>query len=119
MLRRDFVLHSLTFAGAALLLPRALRAEPAPSKVPVAFTFDMTPPLADRDAFVAWGVKNRGEDPKFLAQRWNRLHALIRTRTSGTTRTRSRSRSIRARNSAGRSTSRTRTKARSSTSATA
>ena len=73
MLRRDFVLGSLTLAGAAVL-PRASRAEPAPGKVPVAFTFDMTPPLDDREKFVEWGVKNRAEDPKFLAQRWNRLH---------------------------------------------
>ena len=76
MLRRDFVMGSLTLAGATLL-PRFARAEPAPAKVPVAFTFDMTPPLATRDAFVEWGVKNRGEDAKFLAQRWNRLQALI------------------------------------------
>ncbi|MGH8124188.1 MAG: hypothetical protein ACREPT_15635, partial [Rudaea sp.] len=76
MLRRDFVLCSLTFAGASLL-PRASRAELQARKVPVPFTFDMTPPLATRDAFVEWAVKNRGEDPKFLAQRWNRLQALI------------------------------------------
>jgi protein-L-isoaspartate(D-aspartate) O-methyltransferase len=79
VLRRDFVLGSLTFAGAALL-PRGLRAEPAPTRVPVPFTFDMTPPLASRDEFVAWAVKNRGEDPKFLAQRWNRLYALIQNK---------------------------------------
>ncbi len=81
MFRRDFVLRSLAAVAAAPLARFAhAEAQAAASKVPVAFTFDMTPPIADREAFVAWGVKNRGEDPKFLAQRWNRLHALIQNK---------------------------------------
>ncbi len=79
MLRRDFVLGSLTFAGAALL-PRISLAEAVASKVPVPFSWDMNPPMDDREKFVEWAVKNRGEDPKFLAQRWNRLQAMIKNK---------------------------------------
>jgi protein-L-isoaspartate(D-aspartate) O-methyltransferase len=46
--------------------------------VPTPFTFDMAPPMDNREKFVAWGVANRGEDPKFLGERFDRFIALVR-----------------------------------------
>ena len=43
----------------------------------VAFTFDMTPPTDSKEHFVSWMVTNRGEDPKFLGERWDRYEAMI------------------------------------------
>src|SRR4029077_381258 len=36
-----------------------------------------SPPRQSRDAFVEWMVKNRGEDPHFLGERFDRFHELI------------------------------------------
>ena len=33
------------------------------AKVPTPYDWDATPPRQSREAFVAWMVKNRGEDP--------------------------------------------------------
>jgi protein-L-isoaspartate(D-aspartate) O-methyltransferase len=44
------------------------------------FTFDMTPPTGSKEEFVQWMVGNRNEDPKFLAERWDRYQAM---RTNG------------------------------------
>jgi protein-L-isoaspartate(D-aspartate) O-methyltransferase len=59
-------------AGAA-----ALAAPPALANVPLAHDSSASPPRQSRDAFVEWMAKNRGEDPKFLGQRWDRLQQLI------------------------------------------
>jgi protein-L-isoaspartate(D-aspartate) O-methyltransferase len=59
-------------AGAA-----ALAASPARANVPLAHDSSASPPRQSRDAFVEWMAKNRGEDPKFLGQRWDRLQQLI------------------------------------------
>ena len=47
------------------------------SRPPMAFTFDMAPPTDSKDHFIEWMVKNRGEDPKFLAERWDRYEAMM------------------------------------------
>jgi protein-L-isoaspartate(D-aspartate) O-methyltransferase len=68
--RRKFLIGS---AGCiAGLVPSALRAN-----VPTPYTWAMSPPTAGREAFVAWMRENRGEDPHFLEQRWDRLQQLI------------------------------------------
>ncbi|MBV8795620.1 MAG: protein-L-isoaspartate O-methyltransferase [Hyphomicrobiales bacterium] len=59
-------------AGAA-----AFAASPALANVPLAHDSSASPPRQSRDAFVEWMAKNRGEDPKFLGQRWDRLQQLI------------------------------------------
>lgn len=41
------------------------------------FTFELEPPMTEREAFVEWMVNNRGEDRVFLGQRWDRLQAMI------------------------------------------
>jgi len=70
--RRDFL------AGAAGLFGGALAAKLALAKVPNAFTFDMIPPIDSREKFVAWGVAQRGEDPLYLGQRFDRFVAMVR-----------------------------------------
>jgi protein-L-isoaspartate(D-aspartate) O-methyltransferase len=59
-------------AGAA-----AAVATPALANVPTPYDWDASPPRQSRDAFVEWMVRNRGEDPRFLGQRWDRLQQMI------------------------------------------
>jgi len=55
----------------------AARASPSLAAVPLAIAFDVSPPMDSKASFVAWMQKNRGEDPGFLAQRWDRYLTLI------------------------------------------
>jgi protein-L-isoaspartate(D-aspartate) O-methyltransferase len=68
--RREFVI------GAAVQA-LALAACPAVANVPVPYDQGVSPPRQSRDAFVEWMVKNRGEDPHFLAQRFDRFRELV------------------------------------------
>jgi len=70
--RRQFL------AGAAGLVGGALLPRFALAKVPTPFTFDMTPPMDSREKFIEWGVAQRGEDPKFLGERFDRFVAMVR-----------------------------------------
>jgi protein-L-isoaspartate(D-aspartate) O-methyltransferase len=70
--RRQFL------AGAAGLVGCALAPRPTLANVPTPFTFDMAPPMDSREKFVAWGVAQRGEEPKFLGERFGRFSALVR-----------------------------------------
>ena len=72
MQRRHFL------AGAAGLIGGALAPRLALANVPTPFTFDLAPPMDNRDKFVAWGVAQRGEDPKFLGERFDRFGAMVR-----------------------------------------
>jgi len=55
----------------------AARSAPAFAAVPFPIGFDVSPPMDGKANFVAWMQKNRGEDPGFLAQRWDRYLTLI------------------------------------------
>jgi protein-L-isoaspartate(D-aspartate) O-methyltransferase len=66
-----------TFVIGAAAQAAALAAPPALANVPTPYDWNASPPWQSRDAFVEWMVKNRGEDPKFLGQRWDRLQQLI------------------------------------------
>ena len=66
--RRSFVL------GAAAA---ALPFQTARANVPAPYDWEASPPTANRDAFVEWMVKNRGEDPNFLGQRYDRYLKLV------------------------------------------
>jgi protein-L-isoaspartate(D-aspartate) O-methyltransferase len=70
--RRQFL------AGAAGLMGGALIPRFALANVPTPFTFDMNPPMDSREKFIEWGVAVRGEDPKFLGERFDRFGALVR-----------------------------------------
>ena len=45
--------------------------------VPVPYDWNASPPMDSRSAFIDWMVKNRGEDPHFLGERFDRFQALI------------------------------------------
>jgi protein-L-isoaspartate(D-aspartate) O-methyltransferase len=68
--RREFVVGAAVQAA-------ALAVRPALANVPAPYDWSASPPRQSRDAFVEWMVKKRGEDPKFLGQRWDRLQQLI------------------------------------------
>ena len=68
--RRGFIVGAAAQAAAA-------RAAPALANVPSAYDWSASPPRQSRDAFVEWMVKNRGEDPRFLGERFDRFRELI------------------------------------------
>ncbi|WP_136615988.1 MULTISPECIES: protein-L-isoaspartate O-methyltransferase family protein [Mesorhizobium] len=71
MKRRDFLALS---AGAAAfsILPGAVRAA-----LPVPYDRNAEVPVNDKKAFIEWMVANRGEDPKFLAERFDRFQIMV------------------------------------------
>jgi len=74
MQRREFMIGATAMAGAAAVSPIV---SPAWAAVPAAYDKEVMPPLTNRDAYIAWMAKNRGEDPKFLGERWARYGALM------------------------------------------
>lgn len=77
--QRRQMLKLAAAAAAGALLTRGALAETNPT-VPTAFDYGLEFPTDNREAFVAWMVKNRGEDPKYLHERYDRYVALIRNR---------------------------------------
>ena len=71
MKRRDFL--ALSAATGVL----ALAARPALANVPTPFDPTLSPPMDDRQKFIDWMVKNRGEDPKFLGLRFDRFRHMV------------------------------------------
>jgi protein-L-isoaspartate(D-aspartate) O-methyltransferase len=69
--RREFL------TGAAAAAAAAAAARPALANVPTPYDWSASPPHETREAFIEWMVKNRGEDPRFLGQRWDRLQQII------------------------------------------
>ena len=67
MNRRQF----LAAASAALVAPRAF------ANVPTPYDYGAGPPTSSKEAFVEWMVKNRGENPGYLAQRYDRYLQLV------------------------------------------
>ena len=67
--RRTFLVGAA--AGAALA------AKPALANVPTPYDWNASPPRQSREAFVEWMVRNRGEDPHFLAKRFDRFQQLV------------------------------------------
>jgi protein-L-isoaspartate(D-aspartate) O-methyltransferase len=71
MKRRDFLAVS---AGAVAM---GLAPGMALADVPTAFDATLAPPMDDRQKFIDWMVKNRGEDPKFLGLRFDRFQHMV------------------------------------------
>ncbi len=71
MRRRDFIASSIG-ALAASAVGSDVRAN-----ITAPYDFGVSPPLENREAFIAWMSKSRGEDPDFLAERWSRYRALV------------------------------------------
>ena len=74
MHRRDFLLSSAAMLAAGLV-PAIARAN-----VPVAYDWNVSPPTDSRVSFVDWMIKNRGEDPHFLGERFDRFQDLVARR---------------------------------------
>jgi protein-L-isoaspartate(D-aspartate) O-methyltransferase len=70
--RRDFLK-----AGTAALLATAFVPAVARANVPRPYDWNATPPTDSRANFIAWMVANRGEDPDFLGQRFDRYQAML------------------------------------------
>jgi protein-L-isoaspartate(D-aspartate) O-methyltransferase len=72
--RRDFLISS---AGAALAaaLPAVARAN-----VPAPYDWTAMPPMDDRQGFIDYMVKNRGEDPLYLGERFDRFQVMVRNK---------------------------------------
>jgi len=79
--RRKFLAGSAGLLAGALA-PRWSMAATDPAaataKVPTPFNYDMAPPMDSREKFIAWAVEQRGEDPKYLGERFDRFGALVR-----------------------------------------
>ncbi len=69
MLRREFLVGAAA-AGLAT-------ASPAWAGPPQPFRPDLWPPMARRADFVAWMAANRGENPTFLGERFDRYQVLL------------------------------------------
>jgi len=69
--RREFV------AKTALTMAAGLVAGPGYADVPGPYDWNAAPPTNSRADFVDWMVKNRGEDPRFLGERYDRFQQLI------------------------------------------
>ena len=72
--RRDFILSSAA-AIAGSSLPSFARAD-----VPKPYDWDAVPPLDSRSDFIEWMKANRGEDAKFLGQRFDRYRWMVSIR---------------------------------------
>jgi len=77
--RRQFALGAAAIAGSTFLPRGGRAATPAPpdNTVPTAYSWQAFPPTDTKDRYVAWMVANRGEDPTYLAQRFDRYEHLV------------------------------------------
>jgi protein-L-isoaspartate(D-aspartate) O-methyltransferase len=64
----------LAAAPGALLLARLA---PAFAAIATPFSGGLAPPMTGREEFIRWMAANRGEDPAFLGQRWDRYLQLV------------------------------------------
>jgi protein-L-isoaspartate(D-aspartate) O-methyltransferase len=69
--RREFLAKAGLAAATTLVAGRSYGNVPGP------YDWNAAPPTASRAEFVDWMVKNRGEDARFLGERYDRLQALI------------------------------------------
>jgi protein-L-isoaspartate(D-aspartate) O-methyltransferase len=70
--RRQFLAASASAAAFTGFGAAAARAN-----VPVPYDWNTAPPMDNQANFVAWMQKNRGEDPKYLVERWKRYQVLV------------------------------------------
>ncbi|TDR90167.1 protein-L-isoaspartate O-methyltransferase family protein [Enterovirga rhinocerotis] len=78
MKRRDFMVGALAASAGA--------ATGASAKVSTPYDFNTMPPLDDREAFIEWAKTNRGEDERFLSERWSRYRAVVANKDVATDR---------------------------------
>ncbi len=70
--------RSLLLGSAAVIAASSTRSVLA--AVPKPYDRSASPPMDSREAYVAWMVANRGEDPKFLARRYDKFLDLIKNK---------------------------------------
>ena len=70
--------REVIWLGASLAC--ALVVDPAVADVPVPATAVDMPPMDSLQKFVAWGEKKRGEDPRYLEERFERFRHLVGNR---------------------------------------
>ncbi len=72
-------LKGSTWIGVSFCLAAAaaLAVRPALANVPTPYDWSASPPRQSREAFVEWMVRNRGEDPHFFAERFDRFQQLV------------------------------------------
>jgi protein-L-isoaspartate(D-aspartate) O-methyltransferase len=63
--------------GAAGAVAAGFLPAPAQANVPVPYDWNASPPADGRLSFVDWMTKQRGENPGFLGQRWDRFQQLL------------------------------------------
>jgi protein-L-isoaspartate(D-aspartate) O-methyltransferase len=61
-------------AAASAALPELARAD-----VTKPYDYSATPPMNNMGDYVKWMVENRGEDPRFLRERWDRYSIMVST----------------------------------------
>lgn len=67
--RRCFVIGAASIVAAGC-------GRPASANVPKSYDWAASPPTDSRENYIKWMVENRGEDPKFLGEHWDRYQAL-------------------------------------------
>jgi protein-L-isoaspartate(D-aspartate) O-methyltransferase len=66
--------------GSAAVVTAAFLPSPSGANVPVPYDWNAAPPMDARASFIDWMSKNRGENPGFLGQRWDRFQQLLAQR---------------------------------------
>ena len=64
-------------AGSTVAIALLLGGGRAFADVPKPYDATLTPPTDGREQYIEWMVANRGEDPKFLGEHWDRYEALL------------------------------------------
>ena len=77
--RRTFT-ASLVASAALSGVMRPAFADDVVGKVPTPYSVDIVPPMDSEEKFVAWAVKNRGEDPTYLKERFERFRHIVGNR---------------------------------------
>lgn len=73
--------RQLLAAGlAAVSASATLGSLPALANVITPYDWAATPPMDDRKVFIDWMVKNRGENPKYLGERFDRFVHMVRNK---------------------------------------
>jgi protein-L-isoaspartate(D-aspartate) O-methyltransferase len=74
MNRRSFLSTAAAFAGVAAF------GRLAHADVPRPYDWQASPPVGDRKAFVDWMIANRGEDARYLGERFDRYKVMVANR---------------------------------------
>lgn len=67
-------------AGASAMLAVALVSRRAVASVPEPYDWSASPPMDGRQKYIDWMIAHRGEDPRFLGERYDRFLALVANR---------------------------------------